>query len=201
MKINITNILLGVLILMMAWGNFSGDEIKEPVPITITLPEMKGNVGRTLEDVKITPVYLPSKNEHVNVDSEWKRKYELAKDSLEKTNLYLEAIKINEYDKILVDNDSLKITGYARTRGSLLDYSVDYDFKPSYTYIPKVVLRRPSLSIGVGVQFGVPTLPSSNFIAKGDIYFENNKGNGFSVGYDTERHIWVGLRKTFTLKK
>ena len=55
--------------------------------------------------------------------------------------------------------------------------------------------------MGFGVEAGVPIIPTSNFLLKGDIYFENNKGNGFSLGYDTQQRVWLGVRKTFTLKK
>lgn len=203
MKINITNILLGLLIVVLGWQNFSKGEEEKPQPITVTLPESYGSTGiQTIEKAVPYPVYIPSTGENFNVDSEWKKKYENAKDSLEKQKIYLESIKIKEYEKKLVDNDTIEITGYARTRGSLLDYSVDYRIKPSsFSYTPDVIIKRPSLSMGLGVEGGVPLNPNTNFLLKGNLYFENSKGNGFSVGYDTDKRVWIGVRKTFKLKK
>lgn len=207
MKINITNILLALLILIIGWQTFTrGDSNEPPIEKVITIPEVKGSTGKqTVEKVVIQPIYLPSTNQRVNVDYELKEKYEQAlkdKDSVAQRNLYLKAIKINTYDKILVDNDSIQIKGYARTRGSLLDYTVDYTIKPyDYTYTPDIIKKRPSFSMGLGIDSGIPTNINTDFVAKGSLYFENSKGNGFAVGYDTDKRVWVGLRKTFTIKK
>lgn len=207
MKINVTNILLILLIGIMSWQTFTGNQLKEePKQEIISIPEIKGTTGtQTVEKVVLQPIYLPSTDKQVNVDSAWKEKYEQAlkdKDSVAQRNLYLEAIKINTYEKTLVDNDSIEIKGYARTRGSLLDYSVEYTLKPrDFSYTPKIVTTRPKLSLGLDIELGVPTVPVSDFLAKGDIYFENKKGNGFSLGYDSEQRVWVGIRKTFTIRK
>lgn len=206
MKINVTNILLILLIGIMGWQTFHNTNNVVPKEEVIVVPEVKGTTGtQIVERVVVQPIYLPTTNQKINVDSTWKNKYEQAlkdKDSVKQRNLYLEAIKINNYEKILVNNDSIEIKGYARTRGSILDYSVDYRIKPySHTYTPKLIIERPKLSVGLGIETGVPIVPDINFLAKGNLYFENKKGNGFSVGYDTEKRIWVGLRKTFTLKK
>ena len=132
-----------------------------------------------------------------------KELYEKSKDSLTRLNLYLEAIKINDYEKVLVDNDTIQITGFAKTRGSLLEYKVDYDIKSfEHTYDPEIVIRRPKLSLGFGVEAGVPTFPNgSNFLMKGNVYFENRKGEGLQFGYDTDKRVWLGIKKTFTIRK
>ncbi len=206
MKINVTNILLILLISIMGWQTFYNTDKTIPKEEIIVVPEVKGTTGtQTVERVVIQPIYLPTTNQKINVDSAWKDKYEQAlkdKDSVSQRNLYLEAIKINSYEKVLVNNDSIEIKGYARARGSILDYSVDYTIKPyTHTYTPKLITERPRLSVGLGVETGVPMTSDINFLAKGNLYFENKKGNGFSLGYDTEKRIWVGYRKTFTLRK
>lgn len=207
MKINVTNILLLLLICIMGWQTFTRNQTnEEPKEKVVTIPEVKGTTGaQVVEKVVLQPIYLPSSNQKINVDSAWKEKYEQAlkdKDSVTQRNLYLEAIKINTYEQVLVDNDSIEIKGYARTRGSLLDYSVDYRIKSSdFTYTPEIITKRPRLSMGLGVEAGVPLLPTNNFLLKGGVYFENQKGNGFSLGYDTEQRVWIGLKKTFTVIK
>ena len=203
MKINVTNILLGLLLVILIWQNFSDSEPVEPQPITITLPETQGSSGvQVVEKYVPYPVYNNQTNEKYNVDAEWKRKYEEAKDSLEKQQLYLESIKINKYEETLVNNDTIEIKGSATTRGSLLDFNVDYRIKPStFSYTPEIITQRPKLSMGVSVEGGIPTRVGSNFLMKGNIYIENRKGSGVNLGYDTENRIWVGVKKTFKIVK
>ena len=100
MKANTTNILLIVLIVILAWQNFFSDkEIKAPTPITVNIPEIKGTSGeRVIERIVTQPVYIKESGETISVDSEWKRKYEEAKDSMEKHKQYIKAIKINKYE-------------------------------------------------------------------------------------------------------
>ena len=81
-------------------------------------------------------MYLPSEvnpeiKEVVVVDSTLKLKYKKETDSLKRELLYLKAIEINDYEKILIDNDTIQITGKATTRGELLDFRIDYNIKPS----------------------------------------------------------------------
>lgn len=204
MKFEVRDILLVILSALMVWQIFFNEkEEKPPEPITITIPEKTGTSGlQTIERVQQVPVYIPQYKEPVQVDSYYKKLYEESKDSIERMNLYLQAIKINDYDSTIVDNDTIKIDAFAKTRGSLLEYKVDYKIKPdAFTYTPQIDYRRPRLSAGFGVEGGIPTRPETNFLLKGNLYFENRKGNGFSLGYDTDNRVWLGVRKTFTLKK
>lgn len=204
MKLNPTNILLGCLVGLLIWQNFfSKSKEEEPTPITITIPEREGSSGeRVIERVVTQPVYISQTDETIDVDSEWKKRYEQTQDSLEKTKLYLEAIKIQKYEKTLVDNDTIQIKGYATTRGSLLDYRVDYTIKPSdFTYTPEYITKRPKFSMVLGVDAGVPSTPDTNFLLKGRVGFENSKGNGISLGYDTQQRFYIGLHKNITILK
>lgn len=202
MKINWTNILLIVLILLLALQFFSKEEEVEVVhPITITIPEKSFEVKSVIEEYKSEPIIIREGEAASNVDSKWKILYEQAKDSLEKERLYLESIKINNYEKILLDNDTVKVKGFATTRGSLLDYAVDVTIKPfDFQYKPEVVETRPSLSVGLGVEGGIPTQPDTGFPMKGTLYVENKKGIGYSAGYDTQGRVWLGVRKNFKIK-
>ena len=104
--------------------------------------------------------------------------------------------------KILVDNDTIKIKGKARTRGSLLDFDVNYTIKPiDFSYTPEVITKMPKLSARLGVEGGIPTISNTNFLLKGNLSLENSKGNGLNLGYDTQNRIWVGFSKTFKIIK
>jgi hypothetical protein len=209
MKVTVEKILIGVLIILLGWSVFSNvnrEEVK-PKVITIEVPAKSGIVKDTLQIVPRDTVYLPSEvnpeiKEVVVVDSTLKLKYKKETDSLKRELLYLKAIEINDYEKILIDNDTIQITGKATTRGELLDFRIDYNIKPSeFSYIPEVISKRPSLSAGINVEAGVPTITEAPFILKGGVHFENGKGNGFSLGYDTRNRVWVGFSKTFKIIK
>ena len=204
MKLDLKSIIVILLIGFITWQNFfATDDIdyKEPEKVVIKTPEVKGITGDTIEVVTIDTLYLPSEKEYIRVDAGWKDKYNTAMDSLEKQRLFYEAIKIRNYEKVLVDNDTIHIKGFATTRGSLLSYSVDYSFKPrDFSYTPEQIIRRPRLSMGLGFEVGLPTGPIQDFRVKGNLRFENRKGGGFSIGADTSKTIWLGLSKTFKLK-
>jgi hypothetical protein len=200
MKINVTNLLLGILILVMSYKVFFPEPAPEPAPITVTIPEKVGTTGKqTIQDVRVVPIYLPNQEKPVTVDADLKDKYEKAKDSLDQLNLYLDAIRIRDYNKTFVDNDTIKISGTGRVRGQLLDYQLDWKIKESaFTYKPKVVTQFPKFSIKGELEFGLPNLlqpvgvNSPDLIAKANLRFLNRKGNSLSIGVDTEKRIWIG---------
>ena len=186
----------------VVWQNFIIEEdIIKPEPITIKTPEKSDIIIDTIEVVKRDTVYIKGEEKIIEVDAGWKKKYNNAIDPLEKQNIFYESIKIKQYEKTFVDNDTILIKGSAKTRGSLLSYSVDYKVKSfDVDYTPKIITKRPKLSIGFGIEAGLPSRPDTNFRLKGTTYFENNKGGGFSIGADTRQTLWLGLRKTFKLK-
>lgn len=196
---DLKSILLGVVIGIGLGLNLSTeDEIK---PVTVTLPEKSGSTGIVeVEKIVHDTVYLPSKKEFIQIDKGWKKKYELAKSENEKLKLYYESIKINKYEKTIVDNDTISIKGKFTTRGSLLDYNIDYKIHPTnLTYEPKVIRKHPKLMVGLGVEAGIPVIPTSRLLFKGNISFEDSKGNNFNLGYDTRSRVWLGYTKTFKI--
>lgn len=205
MTIKTEHILLTILIGLIAWFVFFGDgkELKEqPQPITITIPATQGTTGtQVIETSTPYPVYIQGQGQII-VDEKYKNLYENTKDSLEKTKLYLNAIKINDYKKTFVDNDTITITGDLKTRGDLLEYKIDYNIKPlTFDYTPNIVKQRPRFSMSIGVSGGIPTVPTTRFNLKGELGLENRKGNALTFGYDTESRVWVGVRKNFTIVK
>lgn len=202
MKINLTNILLGVLVAILVWQNVSSNrDEKLPQPITITLPESVGTTGTVeVERVIHDTVYLPSEKEYIQVDKGWKKKYEQAISDKEKLELFYESIKINTYEKTIVDNDTITIKGKFTTRGALLDYKVDHTIHPfDFSYTPEIKYKHPNLMVGVGVEVGVPLRFNQGLTFKGNLSFENSKGNNFNISYDTNGTAWGGFTKTFKI--
>ena len=197
-------IVLGVMIYL----NTRPEEVD---PVTITIPAIVGTSGLQVPDeqdtapiVFETPVYV--RDTKIVVDSTYKEAYEKAvkeKDSVEARNLFLEAIEIKEYNEVAVDNDSIKVDLYAKTRGSLLAYRVDYNIKEkTFTYTPEVVHVRPRLTALIGVE---AIFPSNGAIGdpgiKIDLGFQGKKGNVISIGTDTRKNVYIGYKKSFTLFK
>lgn len=179
----------------------SSKQEDRPQTITIEIPERKGVIRDTVETFERHTVYLPSKDQTIDVDSEWKKKYEEAFDSLEKQQIFLESIKINEYEKVLVDNDTIQIRGFATTRGSLLDYSVDWTIKPNTVPVdiePEV--RRPRLQAEYGA--GIYITPNQIYTPIELGLREGKYGIGVRAQYDALTNtIGLTLNKTFTLIK
>lgn len=203
MKLDLTKILLIIAILYIGWSAFLKGN-PEPVvePVTITIPKTEGTTGIVNIEPEVIRDTVYVKGDIIEVDKGYKELYEKAKDSLEKKELYLEAIKINKYKDTIVDNDDITIKGEATTRGTLLNYSVDYTLKEkNITYTPEVVTKLPKLSVGFGVEAGVPLIPQSNFVVKANLDLMNSKGNKINFSYDTEQRVWFGFTKTFRLIK
>lgn len=202
-NLELRDILLVILIGLVVWQFIdSGKDKTEPQPIQVVIPGSSGSSGvQTIESVKTVPVYIPGQGQII-VDESYKRLYEEAKDSLERANLYLAAIKINKYDTTVINNDTIRLDFYAKTRGSLLEYKVDYNIKPQvFEYTPETLIKRPRLSLGLGVQAGVPTKPLHDFSMQGNLSITNQKGHSLIGGYDTDNRVWFGYRKEFNLIK
>lgn len=183
-------------------ANFFYKDDPEPQPIEIIIPEQKGSTGtQIIENVKTIPIPIPGQGE-VYIDEKWYKEYLAAKDSIGRLNQYLKAIEVKELDTTFIDNDTIRLDGKIKTRGSILAYKFDYNIKERvFEYKPEVVIKRPRVSLFFGVEAGIPTVPTTGFLMKGKIGLENRKGFGVSAGYDTENRVWVGLQKNIILLK
>lgn len=183
---------------------FKGVEVSEPAPVTVNLPESYGTTGLQQMEPQVVVVQVPSygnSNKVVDVDKVWRDAYDKASQDI-KDSLYIEAIRIQKYSDTLVDNDDIYIKGDVTTRGSMLDFKVDYKIKErGLTYVPETVVQYPKLSLGVGAELGVPTVLGDRFTLKGNLRFMNQKGSEVSLGYDTNKNIWLGYTHRFKIIK
>jgi len=203
MKLDTTKVLLIAAVIFIVWQSFfKSDPIPEPDPITITIPPSTGTSGIIDIEPEVIRDTVYVKGDTLEVDKGYKELYEKAKDSLTKQELYLDAIAIRKYADTIVDNKEITIKGEATTRGSLLNYSVDYTIKEKeFTYTPEVIKVLPRLTAGLGLELGVPTIPNISFVAKANLSLMNNKGREVSVGYDTENRVWIGGKLNIKLIK
>ena len=191
-------IIIGIALI----ANFFYKDDPEPQPIEIIIPEQKGSTGtQIIENVKTIPIPIPGGKE-IYIDEKWYKEYLEAKDSIERLNKYVQAIQVKELDTTFIDNDTIKLDGKIKTRGSILSYKFDYQIKErKFEYTPEVIVRRPRLSLIGEVGTGIPTKPNSDFSLYGAIGVENQKGLGFKAGYDTQGVVRVGLSKSLVVIK
>jgi hypothetical protein len=179
-----------------------------PDPITITIPGSSGTSGvvqiDTVEVIKEIKVYLPGKKEIV-VDNSYKDAYEAAiedNDELAAKNLFLESIRVKEYNEVAIDNDTIKVDLYAKTRGSLLAYRIDYNIKDKeFTYTPEVMHIRPKMTVLLGLEAILPPIGPGTPALKLDLGFQGQGGDVWSGGIDTQGNKYVGFKKSFTIFK
>lgn len=193
---------LMILIGLGLFLNFFYKDDPEPQPIEIIIPEQKGSTGtQIIENVKTIPIPIPGGKE-IYIDEKWYNEYLEAKDSIERLNKYVKAIQVKELDTTFIDNDTIKLDGKIKTRGSILSYKFDYQIKErKFEYTPEVIVRRPRISLIGEVGTEIPTNPTSDLSLYGAIGLENQKGFGVKLGYDTQGAVRLGLSKSLVLIK
>jgi hypothetical protein len=182
-----------------------------PVDIVTIIPPSEGTSGLKApvaqdslpEPIEVI-VYLPGKVEKkIVVDSLYKKKYDQAiadNDSIKARNLFLETIQVKEYNEVAVNNDDIKIDLYAKVRGSLLGYRVDYNIKEKkHTYTPEVVYARPKVTVLLGSELVFPDA-NKQIAIKGSVGFQNRKGHIYSAGVDTYQNVYIGYTHAVSLK-
>lgn len=202
MKIDLTKILLAILLLISVYSNFfKKSENKVIENKYITTPKISGTSGKT-----VLKEYIPYKvevdKEVLFVDETWRDLYNSSIDSIQKYKLYLQSIKINNYNKSLIENDTISINGQFTTRGELLDYNVDYTIKSfEISYTPDVIKELPRLSLGLGFELGLPTNLDTPFTVKPNLSLGNKKGHEINFSFDTNKTYWLGYTKNFKIIK
>lgn len=163
---------------------------KEPEYITIEKEILVHSVEKVFDTIRIL---VPIDRPVVEVDSIYYDRYLQLKDSVQRDSMFRQAIKINEYNQKFEDTLQI-ITVYSKTRGELLEQSLSYTTKP-YTIVVKdsVEIKRKN-HFNFGAEVGLPLFNGfkDNPVIKGNLIFQNKKGDTFSIGYDTGGKIWAG---------
>lgn len=172
----------------------------------IIIPEKKGEteiffVHDTIVEEHVKIVYQ-GESRVDKVDKKWKDKYDQTKDSLERLNLYYQAIKIKDYEKKILDDDNLSVTVKGKVRGDILSHQTSYIIKSDSTsYLSQRVVEFPRLSGGLGVSLGTPLDINKSTVIKLEGFLQNKKGWQYRVGYDTQKRVWLGINKNFKIIK
>lgn len=110
-----------------------------------------------------------------------------------KDSLYKESIQLNKFSQTF-DDENVKIDVSGIARGTVQSIKADYNIK-------KQPIKERVFALKTGVEYG-NTTTLSNSVFKGNLEFENKKGNSFSYGYDTNHTHWLGAKITiFEIKR
>lgn len=197
-----------VLLFVALW--FRGCEAT-PTPVTakVIVPEVKGK-------------FAPIKPNHTNVKGpekdqekpviQWKdkiitienplnidlaNKYIMAKDSIERLNLYLKSIELKKFSSHF-DDEFLTLNIDGIVQGEVQEITPSYTIKKREIQVkPKETVFRVLGGLEVGNNVNL-----DNFAVKGNLLFQNKKGNLFSGSFDTNQTIWIGYNASiFSIKK
>ena len=139
-----------------------------------------------------TIIYKDKKIIIDNTDKEIVKNYLLAKDSIEKLNILLSAVKIRKYQEKF-DNEDITLTIDAETTGTL------NWIKPSYTIKEKTIITPNiqkntvfALYTGAGIYNNTQL---SNPGIKLDLGVQLKKGDIIEGSYDTNKNIYLSYKK------
>ena len=115
------------------------------------------------------------------------------KSTSEKDSLYKEAIKLNEFSQTF-DDDKVKIDVSGIAQGKVKTIKADYFIKPQKIDV-EVKQKQRIFALKLGGEYG-NSLELNKGVFKGNIEFENKKGNSFSYSYDSDKRHWLGYKMT-----
>ena len=121
-----------------------------------------------------------------------------ATDSLQQL-LYAKAIEPKAFTSVF-DDQFITIDINGIVKGEVKSITPKYTIKERKIEVA-VKERSRVFALKVGVEYG-NNLQFNNSVFKGNIEFENKKGNSFSYGYDTNKIHWIGGKFTiFEIKR
>ncbi|QRE03504.1 hypothetical protein [Flavobacterium psychrophilum] len=120
-----------------------------------------------------------------------------ANDSLQLL-LYEKSIQLNEFSQTF-DDDKIKIDVSGLSQGTIKNIKANYTIKSQK--IDVVVKKERIFALKTGLEYG-NSIELNKGLFKANLEFENRKENSYSIGYDTDKRIWVGYKMTiFDIKR
>lgn len=110
-----------------------------------------------------------------------------------KDSIYKESIKLNEFSQTF-DDDKVKIDVSGIAQGKVKTIKADYFIKPQKIDV-EVKQKQRIFALKLGGEYG-NSLELNKGVFKGNIEFENKKGNSFSYSYDSDKRHWLGYKMT-----
>lgn len=162
--------------------------VKVPVKIEVPIPAKEGSFD-TID------VDTPAVKEN-SVNKKLLKKYQNAKDSLDKLNIFKKTITEKEYNETF-ENDTIKIKVYSKVIGTLKKQSVNYYIKPSTVKVDTIIkteidIPTPKVNLYLGTQATIPTQLNQPLGIGVTGHLRVNK-TIFSASYDTNKVVSVGV--------
>lgn len=117
--------------------------------------------------------------------------YLKAKDSIERLNLFIKAVKINKY-KQNFDNKDITLDIEAETTGTLNYIRPIYTIKEKKVDAP-VYIKQTKFALYTGIEV-YDNKSFGNAGAKIDLSIQNKKGDIYTAGYDSNSNIYIGYK-------
>jgi len=122
------------------------------------------------------------------------RAYYDQNDSIKK-GMFEKAIQLNKFSQTF-DDQNVKIDVSGVARGTVESIKTDYTIKSK-----QIPIKQRVFALKTGVEYG-NTTSLSNSVFKGNLEFENKKGNSYNISYDTDSRYWLGAKFTiFEIKR
>ena len=163
-----------------------GEIVYVDVPVTVEVPIP---VVKVETDTVYLPSPIPPTNNTPVIDSTYYKKYlSLMGDKVQQDSLFKAAIRINEYRE-RIEDDTLIIDFYGKSRGELLEYQVGYETKPREIIIDTTLKIPIPLkgAIYYGGGLNLPTQTGSTellTVEAGLMFLPKKKNRLYGVSYD-----------------
>ncbi|MCC9016915.1 hypothetical protein [Flavobacterium lipolyticum] len=196
-----------ILLFVSLWFKGCSKEGKSETIVKVKVPEVKAVLEAKKPDQK--PIDFPKKGETIYRDNPLNAKlsdeneklkldYAKMSDSL-RSKAYEMAIELNNFStKFEDENLLLNING--TVRGEVQEVTPSYVIKSKELSVPLKQKESVFRVLG-GLEMG-NTLQLDNFKVKGNLMFQNRKGNIISTSFDTQQTFWVGYNfSIFNIKR
>ncbi|MBN8565225.1 MAG: hypothetical protein J0M25_00635 [Flavobacteriales bacterium] len=202
MKKSILFIVIAVLMYLLWMKSCTSEPSTEPQKIVV--PEVKGEspITKPVQVVvvpgkpypvpsKATPAELEFLQKHIDSllkqNNDMTEAFAVATDSMQK-EMYKLAISIRAFEECYGD-EHIEINSSGYVRGEIQSMQFKYLIREKTIDAPPQ--KEVTFRLMGGVEFG-NTLSFDSFLVKGNLGFQNKKGNIFTASFDTEQRIWVG---------
>lgn len=189
------------------FGNWSSD--KNTAVQKIKVPEVTGRFENTKPEalplvirdtlrLKGKTVYTesPVSIQLLAENKALKKAYSKMNDSL-KGVAYSKAIELSSFTSKFEDQN-LKLTMRGKVRGEVQEISPEYTIKAKTV---DVKYRERVFSLLAGAEIG-SSISEPKIYFKGNLMFQNRKGDIISASFDTDHKVWIGYNKRiFSVKR
>lgn len=178
-------------------GSFEAKEVKN-VPISSKMEHTKKQQYVNSKQFKNDKFLQEQIDKLLAENQKQLEDFAKANDSLQKL-LYEKAIQLNEFSQTF-DDDKVKIDVSGIAQGTVKSIKANYTIKPQTIEVP-VKQKERVFALKTGIEYG-NSIELNKGVFKGNLEFENRKGNSYNAGYDTDKRIWVGYKITiFDIKR